>query len=174
MALLSGYLLAYDISSRQPLWKLKFNDSIQCLLANSSKVYCGLSNGSLAVFETTQLSSSCGRQEEPQDVFHINLCKLPINCIELVSSHHHGNHLWLALSGCEIIVVDEQKLNIIHRFNAILGQFEHISSLKSSEHGVWISTKSSSVIHLYDKKTYTCKLSVDARTNLTCNMNKVS
>lgn len=37
--------------------------------------------------------------------------------------------------------------------------------LKDSVHGVWLSIRGSSVIHLYDHDRYTCKLLLDIKTN---------
>lgn len=45
--------------------------------------------------------------------------------------------------------------------------------LNSSEYGVWLSIRGSPIIHLYDKKTYACRLMLNIRTNEYLNPDKV-
>jgi hypothetical protein len=87
------------------LWKIKLNDSIhhmttilstQCL----NKVYCAMSDGSLAVFETCE--------EEPKDVFYVNFSKSPLSFIEFVQSDTSFEcFLWLATANI-IIEINER------------------------------------------------------------------
>ena len=65
-----------------------------------NKVYCALSDGSLAVFETND--------EEPKDVFYVNFSKSPISYIELVRSETSFDcFLWLATANI-IIEINER------------------------------------------------------------------
>lgn len=55
MALLCGYLIGFDIETKAILWRIKLSDSIMCMVAHKhdeiKKLYCGLSNGKLAILE---------------------------------------------------------------------------------------------------------------------------
>ena len=96
------------------LWKLKLNDSIHHMITIlstqcSNKVYCALSDGSLALFETTE--------DHPKDVFYVNFSKSPITFIEFVQSDTSFEcFLWLATTNI-IIEINERFKNIFYFLN---------------------------------------------------------
>lgn len=91
LALLSGYLISYNTETRCEIWKLKLNDSILHITLSQNynnsltKLYCGLSDGTIAVVEFDANS------KEPRDVFYVPLSKSPITYIEIVN-----DKLWCA------------------------------------------------------------------------------
>jgi hypothetical protein len=58
-------------------------------------------------------------------------------------------------------------------FEISTNQFDQIFRLKTSEHGVWLSVRGSSIIQLYDDKDFSCKLIIDVTTNHSLYLNKV-
>jgi hypothetical protein len=60
-----------------------------------------------------------------------------------------------------------------YKFEVSTNQFDHILMLRSSDFGVWLSIRGSSIIHLYDKTSCLCKLLFNVRTNDMISFEKV-
>jgi hypothetical protein len=72
------------------------------------------------------------------------------------------------------MVVNQRTLVCEKKFEISSNQFDHILMLKSSEHGVWLSVRGSSIIHLYDKTTRACKMLFNVRSNEMVSLEKVN
>lgn len=59
------------------------------------------------------------------------------------------------------------------KFEVSANQYDTILMLNSSEYGVWLSIRGSSILHLYDKSSYSCKLMYNIRTSEYLNIEKV-
>lgn len=167
---------------------MKLTDSVLHMITvekssqKSHRVFCGLSDGTLNILEVIfkknffykinykkilfKLTSS----DQPVDNFALNISKSPISYLELVKKGS-TNHIWLA-SANMIFVLNEQTLLNEKKFEISVNQFDHILMLNSSSHGVWLSIRGSSIIHLYDKTKFNCKLLFDIRTNQKLNSEK--
>jgi hypothetical protein len=44
-------------------------------------------------------------------------------------------------------------------------QFDHVHMIKVSDHGVWLSIRGSTLIHLYDRISFKCKLVFNMKSN---------
>jgi hypothetical protein len=96
-------------------------------------------------------------------VFNLSFSKSSIAYIELVQHENEiETQLWLASCNM-VIVVNERTLGIMKTFEVTTSQFDHILMLKSSKYGIWCSIRGSNIIHLFDKKTFTCKLLMDIK-----------
>lgn len=51
------------------------------------------------------------------------------------------------------------------KFEVSINQFDHILMLSSGIHGVWLSVRGSSIVHLFDRNTFKRKFLLDVRTN---------
>lgn len=60
------------------------------------------------------------------------------------------------------------------KFEVSANQYDTILMLNSSEYGVWLSIRGSSILHLYDKSNYSCKLMYNIRTSEYLNIEKVN
>lgn len=130
---------------------------------------------------------------EPADIYYINCSKFPITSIELVDN----TYLWLASANMVYVINERSVIHTIYflfllnyhnlfkilvnfrnllnesKFEVSANQYDAILTVNSSEHGVWLSIRGSSVVHLYDKRTYACKLLFDSRNNQYLNIEKV-
>ena len=113
--------LKYCLIYRRFTWKIKLNDSIQHMITVMStqcmnKIYCGLSDGSLAVFETTD--------SEPNDVFYVNFSKAPLTFIELVQSDtSFESFLWMATAN---IIIEINERSISHNIFKIFFTYHNV------------------------------------------------
>ncbi|RNA17006.1 tbc1 domain family member 2 (prostate antigen recognized and indentified by serex) (paris-1), partial [Brachionus plicatilis] len=167
MGLISKELVAYDSQMKHYLWSIKLKEPILHMFSvkdglQSYRLYCGLANGFLTYIELNSISQPC-------DIFDINVSNNPINYIEQIIDENQTSYLWLA-SVNAVYVLNERLLMNEFKFEVAENQYGPILMLKKCKYGVFLSIKDSSILHLYDVQTHSCKLLFDLRYNIKLNI----
>ena len=58
-------------------------------------------------------------------------------------------------------------------FNVSVNPYDHILAMVSSEYGIWITLRGSSILELWDPRSLNCKMLYDTRTDRYPQLRKV-
>jgi hypothetical protein len=64
-------------------------------------------------------------------------------------------------------------LDGMDNFNVSVNPYDHILAMVSSEYGIWITLRGSSILELWDPRSLNCKMLYDTRTDRYPQLRKV-
>ncbi|UJR36374.1 hypothetical protein I4U23_029098 [Adineta vaga] len=101
---LCGTLLNFSIDDRQIRWATRLRSCVLCMISsnkgNFNRIYCGLSDGNIAIVELHN-------QREPEEAFCITIDKSAITAIA-----YRNDKLW-CLSANKMTIINEKTLDIL-------------------------------------------------------------
>ncbi|XP_077504446.1 uncharacterized protein LOC144114520 isoform X2 [Amblyomma americanum] len=154
---LSHFVYAYSTRTRDMKWEAQLNESVLSLCSyeedDQCQVFAGLADGTMAVIENFSV------HVDKPDVLYIHIGSSPVTCLKLVDKR-----LWCA-TGNRIIILSARTLDTVDQFQVSPSSLDYISLLQpcSSEDGVWMALRGSSVLQLWDAQALTCKMLYDVR-----------
>ncbi|XP_059152821.1 uncharacterized protein LOC131938708, partial [Physella acuta] len=165
---LSWFVYAYSEITKEMMWQQRVHDAVLSMQAyqddegdNSYRLFAGLADGTVAVFEQA-ISPSC----TSYDLFYLPIGQSPVTCLQVI-----GNLLWCAC-GNNVSVIHASTLDPKDRFTVSANPYDTILSLVPGLPGVWISVRGSSVLELWDQESLTCRMLYDTRTGQFPNLRK--
>ncbi|XP_052092597.1 uncharacterized protein LOC127729029 isoform X4 [Mytilus californianus] len=163
---LSWVIYAYSAVTRECLWSLRLNDAILSLCvycdedSPNIRIFAGLADGTCAVLE----QQSIEKPAPGNDVMYISIGQAPVACLLLLDEM-----LWCASGNTVYIIHASLSENItldgMDNFNVSVNPYDHILAMVSSEYGIWITLRGSSILELWDPRSLHCKMLYDTRTD---------
>ncbi|CAF4134934.1 unnamed protein product, partial [Rotaria sp. Silwood2] len=137
---LCGTLLGFSIDERQILWATRLRSCLLCMTSlnkiNCNRIYCGLSDGNLAIVELYN-------HHEPEEAFCITIDKSAITAVA-----YRNDKLW-CLSSNKMTIINEKTLDILANIDLTFESLDPTSLLyyddDDSDH-LWILLRSTSNI----------------------------
>ncbi|CAF0741810.1 unnamed protein product [Rotaria sordida] len=137
---LCGTLLSFSIDERQILWATRLRSCLLCMTSlnkiNCNRIYCGLSDGNLAIVELYN-------HHEPEEAFCITIDKSAITAVA-----YRNDKLW-CLSSNKMTIINEKTLDILANIDLTFESLDPTSLLyyddDDSDH-IWILLRSTSNI----------------------------
>ncbi|CAF1308815.1 unnamed protein product [Adineta steineri] len=135
---LCGTLLCFQIDERQILWATRLRSCVLCMISsnkgNFNRIYCGLSDGNLAIAELYD-------HREPEEAFCISIDKSAITAVA-----YRNDKLW-CLSATKMTILNEKTLDILSNIDLTFESLDPSSLLyydnDDSDH-IWILLRSTS------------------------------
>ncbi|VDI04168.1 Hypothetical predicted protein [Mytilus galloprovincialis] len=90
---------------------------------------------------------------------YISIGQAPVACLLLLDEM-----LWCA-SGNTVYIIHARTLDGMDNFNVSVNPYDHILAMVSSEYGIWITLRGSSILELWDPRSLHCKMLYDTRTD---------
>lgn len=60
---------------------------------------------------------------------------------------------------------ERRSLDTVDQFQTTSSSLDHVMSITSGEHGVWVTIKGSNIVELWDPLSLTCRLLFNIKTN---------
>ncbi|CAF3384129.1 unnamed protein product [Rotaria sp. Silwood1] len=148
---LCGTLLGFSIDERQILWATRLRSCLLCMTSlnkiNCNRIYCGLSDGNLAIVELYN-------QHEPEEAFCITIDKSAVTAVA-----YRNDKLW-CLSSNKMTIINEKTLDILANIDLTFESLDSTSLLyyddDDSDH-LWILLRSTSnILQVWNQSE--CKL----------------
>ncbi|GAB1597315.1 uncharacterized protein LOC115223623 [Argonauta hians] len=153
---LSSMLYAYDPKTRTKLWEVRLLSaalSLDYIIKEKIvSIFVGLSNGNIAIIEDPSISPN-----SLVDVLYIPLNQAPISSLLVWE-----DTIWCA-SANRVFILSALTLDSISAFQLSTNPYEIVLSMKTCDQGIWISSKGSSFIEIWDPDSLICKMKYDIR-----------
>ncbi|KAI1290825.1 Rho guanine nucleotide exchange factor 17 [Halotydeus destructor] len=131
--------------------KVTLSSAVNCIIYLDSKVFAGLTNGQLVIFNRDE-ESATWLTNDPKVV---DLSTVPVTRLLAVMGK-----LWCAIQNhIKIYNIDKAEVEI--SFHVSVDVSRSVSNMVTSGLGVWVSTSQSPIIRLYHATTYDCLLDVN-------------
>lgn len=153
----SNVVQMFNTKTGNLLSEAKLNDSVLCLCFHNEEgndiIYAGLADGTLGIIENIY------EKGKKKEIFYISIGSSPVSCLLEVD--------WKLLCTCgnRIIVLNSRTLDTLNQLQITCNDMDHISNLVWSGKDIWTSVRGSSILHVWDPHTLSCKLIFDIKTN---------
>ncbi|XP_065068724.1 uncharacterized protein LOC135694021 isoform X2 [Rhopilema esculentum] len=143
-------LHGFDIETRKEIWSLPVDDSVSSISCDESGViFSTLASGSIAVAQQD------GEVAQPSKPVYMHIGSAPVVCGCIC-----GSYFWCGC-GNNIVILDINTLDEVESIQVCPNLRHSIAKLIDSDIGVWCSVRGSSVLQLFDKKTFMCIMTTD-------------
>jgi len=153
----------FDIETRKEIWSLQVDDSVSSICCDASgNVVAALASGSIGVALQSE------ETPQPNRPIYLHIGNAPVACGCIV-----GNYFWCGC-GNNIVIIDLQTLDEVESIQVCPNLRHSICKLVASEVGIWCSVRGSSVLQLFDKKTFSCIMTTDVMDESGLSSEKIS
>ncbi|XP_070532157.1 uncharacterized protein [Ptychodera flava] len=164
---LSWYLYAYSTKTKSELWCLPMRDTVLSVAYNYYKktIYVGLADGTLVVYDNVKSIKTAPSKD---NMLFLSVSTYPISCLLVFEQQRQ---LWCSCGNLQL-VLNSGCLDIISGFEVSSNRCDHISRLVYSTSGIWIAIRGTSLLQLWDPRTFICLLVYDIASNAQTMINK--
>lgn len=140
----------FDVETREEIWSLQVDDSVSSISCDGSgNIVATLASGSIAVAQQD------GETSKPSRPMYLHIGHAPVVCGCIIN-----DYFWCGC-GNNIVIMDLQTFDEVESIQVCPNLRHSISKLIVSDIGIWCSVRGSSVLQLFDKKSFACIMTTD-------------